>query len=287
MHLPATFSLVCSHDCWSESLHLHFPWRAMEKGSMSKLLWESDVLMWERPAVTGAVFSMFNIFFLAVFYWDLSLVPALCHIFTVVLLAGGAIRYAVPQTADRNVDLLSQDAIKSAVETISKFLNVISEKVRDVVLWTSSEMTITAVFVLQLVRLVSPYFGAFFFVWMIGNVLFVAPYVWKAKNAELHQYVGPYIKQAVAIKDDLLAKVPKYTDVVKEECSWHLGYRRLLRMSDFARICLVLLCFVGLCWSWCALCCQVKSRAALPATLCGWLGAIKRVHRITEGPSAE
>ncbi|CAE7777546.1 unnamed protein product, partial [Symbiodinium necroappetens] len=146
------------------------------------------------------------------------LVPALCHIFTVVLLAGGATRYAVPQTADRNVDLLSQDAIKSAVETISKFLNVISEKVRDVVLWTSSEMTITAVFVLQLVRLVSPYFGAFFFVWMIGNVLFVAPYVWKAKNAELHQYVGPYIKQAVAMKDDLLAKVPKYTDVVKEEC---------------------------------------------------------------------
>ncbi|CAE7866321.1 NTPCR [Symbiodinium microadriaticum] len=189
----------------------------------------------------GAVFSMFNIFFLAVFYWDLSqLVPALCHIFTVVLLAGGATRYAVPQTADRNVDLLSQDAIKSAVETISKFLNVISEKVRDVVLWTSSEMTITAVFVLQLVRLVSPYFGAFFFVWMIGNVLFVAPYVWKAKNAELHQYVGPYIKQAVAMKDDLLAKVPKYTDVVKEECAWHLGsadVRLCLHLPRPALIC--------------------------------------------------
>ncbi|OLP85421.1 hypothetical protein AK812_SmicGene33604 [Symbiodinium microadriaticum] len=158
------------------------------------------------------------------------LVPALCHIFTVVLLAGGATRYAVPQTADRNVDLLSQDAIKSAVETISKFLNVISEKVRDVVLWTSSEMTITAVFVLQLVSsgltasgsIKSTDRGTQDDGTRTNIVLImcqVAPYVWKAKNAELHQYVGwPYIKQAVAMKDDLLAKVPKYTDVVKEEC---------------------------------------------------------------------
>jgi len=189
----------------------------MEKGSMSKLLWESDVLMWEKPAITGAVFGIFNIIFVAVYSWDLSLVPALCHIFTLTLVAGGAVRYAAPNSADQSVDLLSQDAIKSAVETISKFLKVMSEKVRDVVLWTSSEATITAMFILQLVRLVSPYFGAFFFFWVGGNTMFVAPYLWKAKNAELHQHLGPYIKKAVAFKDDLLARVPRYTDVVKEE----------------------------------------------------------------------
>ena len=63
--------------------------------------------------------ACFNGFFLAIFYWDLSLVPFLCNIFTLVLMAGGALRYAAPQS-DESIEVLSQDAIQVAVEIISK-----------------------------------------------------------------------------------------------------------------------------------------------------------------------
>ena len=87
----------------------------------------------------------------------------------------------------------------------------------------------------------------------------------------------PYIKQAVAMKDrksvafkmlsrndshkvfrrtglpakdDLLAKVPKYTDVVKEECAWHLGsadVRLCLHLPRPALICGPVWVLVPLC----------------------------------------
>ncbi|CAE6940147.1 NTPCR [Symbiodinium natans] len=174
----------------------------------------SRVLLRETSVQRGksALFGMFNVFFLAVFYWDL-LVPALCHIFTAMLLGGGAIRYTAPQAADQNMDLLSQDAIKSAVETISKFLKVISEKaasdpnpgshqlcdllnplqVRNIVLWTSSEATITDSFLPTLVKLAR---------------------LQKCNSLEGREYIA-------VSSDDLLAKVPKYTDVVKEEHACH------------------------------------------------------------------
>mmetsp|Transcript_75184 Transcript_75184/g.166056 ORF Transcript_75184/g.166056 Transcript_75184/m.166056 type:complete len:191 (-) Transcript_75184:159-731(-) len=190
----------------------------MDKGSsMRSLLWESDLLMWKQPAVTGAVFGCFNCFFLAVFYWDLSLVPFICNIFTLVLMAGGAVRYAAPQSsADHSIEILSQDAIKVAVENISKILNVVSQKVRDVVLWTQAEATFMAFGLLQLIRVATPYCSLLPVIWFVGNLLLSVPYACEANREQLEKHCRPYLDKALNFKAELMAKVPKYTDVVKE-----------------------------------------------------------------------
>ena len=43
-------------------------------------------------------------------------------------MAGGAVRYAAPQSADEGIEVLSREAIQVAVENISKVLNVVSQK---------------------------------------------------------------------------------------------------------------------------------------------------------------
>ncbi|CAK9024609.1 unnamed protein product [Durusdinium trenchii] len=173
---------------------------AMEKGSMRSLMWESDLLMWKQPAVTGAVFGCFNCFFLAVYTWDLSLVPFLCNIFTLVLMAGGAVRYAAPQSADHSIEILSQDAIKVAVESISKVLNVVSQKVRDVVLWTTAEATFMAFGFLQLVRVATPYCSLLPIMWLIGNLLLSVPYACEANREQLEKHFRPYFDKAWRFK---------------------------------------------------------------------------------------
>ncbi|CAJ1442002.1 unnamed protein product [Effrenium voratum] len=183
------------------------------EGSMRKLLWESDLLMWKQPTVTGAVLGSFNCFFLAVFYWDLSLVPFLCNIFTLVLMAGGAFRYAWPHTADSKLEIVSQDAIMAAAESMCKVVKVTTEKVRDIVMWHCAEASFAAFGFLQLIRVATPYCSLLPVCWLIGNLLFTVPIACQAKKAEIE----PYMEKLVALKDDILSKVPKYTDALPKK----------------------------------------------------------------------
>eukprot|EP00441_Pelagodinium_beii_P038182 CAMPEP_0197650814 /NCGR_PEP_ID=MMETSP1338-20131121/31175_1 /TAXON_ID=43686 ORGANISM="Pelagodinium beii, Strain RCC1491" /NCGR_SAMPLE_ID=MMETSP1338 /ASSEMBLY_ACC=CAM_ASM_000754 /LENGTH=187 /DNA_ID=CAMNT_0043225297 /DNA_START=70 /DNA_END=633 /DNA_ORIENTATION=+ len=178
---------------------------------------ESELLMWKQPAKTGLAMGAFNAFFIVFNFVEMSLTPFLCSLGMFVIIVGGAVKFAAPQVAEQSVELMSKETIHAAVESIATLVNIATVQVRDMVMWTNNQTTIKALVGLQVVRRMSPYFSILFVAWLAGNLLFTLPFLLEAKKDEIQKHVGPALQKAKSFKDDLLAKVPKHSDAVKDE----------------------------------------------------------------------
>lgn len=69
---------------------------------------------------------------------------------------------------------------------------------------------------LQLIRVATPYCSLLPVIWFVGNLLLSVPYACEANREQLEKHCRPYLDKALNFKAELMAKVPKYTDVVKE-----------------------------------------------------------------------
>lgn len=182
----------------------------------TKLL-DSDLLMWKQPAKTGSVLITFNVLFLLVVFLDLSIVPFFCNLCILAIIIGGALKFAAPQISEQNLELMSKDAITAAVEGLAAAVNAATVHARDIGLWTKNSSTVKALVFLQVLRQVAPFISLIFLLFVGVNLGFILPWVLETKKDEIDKSIGPHIKKIKALKDELLAKVPKYTDVVKEE----------------------------------------------------------------------
>lgn len=178
---------------------------------------DSDLFMWKNPAKTSVALVCFNILFLAAVYVEGSLIPLLCNASMLAIFVGGAVKFAAPQFAEQNFELMSKDAVSTTVQSVAAFVNKMTAKAQNAVLWTSTNSTIKALVGLEVLRRLSPWISVYFVIFLGGNLVFVVPYLLEAKKDVIEKSIGPHITKARAFKDDLLAKVPKYTDVVKDE----------------------------------------------------------------------
>lgn len=180
-------------------------------------LLDSDLLMWKQPAKTGSVLATFNVLFLMVVFLDLSIVPFFCNLCILAIIIGGSLKFAAPQISEQNLELMSKDAITAAVEGLAAAVNTATVHARDIALWTKNSNTVKALVFLQVLRQVAPFISLSSIAFVGVNLAFFVPWVLEAKKDVIEKNLGPHISKAKAFKDDLLAKVPKYTDVVKEE----------------------------------------------------------------------
>mmetsp|Transcript_42945 Transcript_42945/g.119529 ORF Transcript_42945/g.119529 Transcript_42945/m.119529 type:complete len:186 (-) Transcript_42945:138-695(-) len=178
---------------------------------------DSELLMWKNPVKTGAVVGCFNILFFIVVYLEGSLVPIFCNLFMLAIFVGGAVKFAAPQLSEQSLEVVPKDAVEKAVEGTAKVLNAAAGKAQEAVLWSNSKSTMKALIALEVVRRLAPWISLPVVLFLGGNSLFVLPYVLEAKKDLIEKNIGPHIKKVTALKDELLAKVPKYTDVVKDE----------------------------------------------------------------------
>merc|ERR1712007_308452 len=150
-----------------------------------------DLLMWKTPLKTGAVLASFNVLFFVVVFLEVSLTPFFCSIGMLAIFIGGAIKYAAPQCAEFNVELMS----KIDVQCCAAGINAAAVSTKDAVLWTSNDTTIKALVVLELVRRLSPWVSLTSIIFLGGNLVFVLPYVLEAKKDMIQKSVEPHIKK--------------------------------------------------------------------------------------------
>mmetsp|Transcript_105981 Transcript_105981/g.282239 ORF Transcript_105981/g.282239 Transcript_105981/m.282239 type:complete len:183 (-) Transcript_105981:80-628(-) len=179
-------------------------------------LLDAELLMWKNPVKSGVAVACFNALYFFSMYLEGSMVPLFCNVFMLAIFVGGAVKFAAPQVSDQSITLVPKEAVDATVESIAKAVNTAASKAQEAVLWSSSNSTMKALIALEVVRRLAPWISLSCLVLLCGNGLFVVPYVLEAKKDLIEKSIGPHIQKARAFKDDLLAKVPKYTDVVKD-----------------------------------------------------------------------
>mmetsp|Transcript_104694 Transcript_104694/g.312714 ORF Transcript_104694/g.312714 Transcript_104694/m.312714 type:complete len:182 (+) Transcript_104694:79-624(+) len=181
------------------------------------MAFESDLLMWKNPAKTGAALACFNALFFFAVYVEGSLVPLFCNLLMTAIFIGGAVKFAAPGLSEQTLTLVPAGAVEAAVESTAKAVNMATSRVQEAVMWSDSKNTLKALVALEVARRVAPWVSISLLFFLGGNGLFVVPRFLEAKKDVIEKSLGPHIKKAYAFRDDLLAKVPKYTDVVKDE----------------------------------------------------------------------
>merc|ERR1712194_122470 len=155
---------------------------------------------------------MGNVVALMVMIFDLQLTSLLCDLGMIIVFVGGAIKFASPQFGQQKIQLMSKDDITPIVAGIAEGMNAATKRTLDTILWTSQKETVKTVCVLEVVRRVTPWVSFTCILFLGINMMFVIPYTLEAKKELIDQNVGAHIHKALAFKDTLLAKVPKYTD---------------------------------------------------------------------------
>lgn len=183
----------------------------------SAALLQSDFLLWKNPKKTGAALAAFNLVVILVVYLEVSLTPFFCSVAMLAIVAGGAIKFLTPEVSERNLDVVSKDAVTLVVDSTRKALETAILTVRDVVLWKETGTPMKALVALEVVRRLAPWVSVRLLVFLAGNLAFVLPYVVEVKKDTIHKSIEPHLKKLLAKKDEILAKVPKYTDVFKDE----------------------------------------------------------------------
>merc|ERR1719150_2448781 len=134
----------------------------------------------------------------------------------IAILVGGIVKFMVPQLHEQKFELLSKDAITTGVEAIAQALNTATEQIQHKILWTRSESTIKALAILEVCRRIAPWISITFIVFVSANLIFCLPLLEAPKKAFMAKF-GTNITKMLELKDKLLAKVPRYTDIDDKE----------------------------------------------------------------------
>eukprot|EP00931_Biecheleriopsis_adriatica_P107793 TRINITY_DN82118_c0_g1_i1.p1 TRINITY_DN82118_c0_g1~~TRINITY_DN82118_c0_g1_i1.p1 ORF type:complete len:204 (+),score=63.25 TRINITY_DN82118_c0_g1_i1:97-708(+) len=181
-----------------------------------KSILESDLLMWKQPAKTSVALFSFNLLFVLVTCVEFSLTPMFCNLGILGIVGGGVVvKFAAPQLAEHKPkEMISADIFTSLVNFLAKMLNEAILKASDLVFWKNDKATMQALVALLVVRQVAPYISPLFVIWLAGNILLTVPYFLEAKKEDIDKHIGPHIKRAKSFKDDMMQKVPRYSDVM-------------------------------------------------------------------------
>merc|ERR1711870_104425 len=112
--------------------------------------------------------------------------------------------------------LLSEDAIVAIVDIIAQALNNIIEQVQHKILWADIGSSIKTLAILELCRRIAPWISITFMFSVGVNLIFCRPLLEASKDGFMAKY-GTHIEKMFELKDNLLARVPRYTGMEDKE----------------------------------------------------------------------
>mmetsp|Transcript_13034 Transcript_13034/g.29608 ORF Transcript_13034/g.29608 Transcript_13034/m.29608 type:complete len:178 (+) Transcript_13034:96-629(+) len=173
-----------------------------------------DAVMLKR----GALLALFNVMFLLVVLLHLSVLAFLANMGILIVLGGASFNFStgekVPVKEAGTVSKERMEQIEKAAEMFKEFTKKVVVEVEDVVLWKDSAQTTKALVVLLVLRTASSWIGLQTLLYLGGNLFLVA--MWGPKELVM-KHLGPHIDKLCQVKDDLLAKVPRYDDLAKNK----------------------------------------------------------------------
>jgi len=184
------------------------------KSQADKVQSESDLLSWKNPVKTGTVLACLNgLFFL--FYWlEGNAAPVFFSASILAILIGAAAKFAMPSLSDSPPKTLSKDSLDLVVTVAANQLNFAVSKLQDAIVWKDAASSTWVLVTLSLMRRFLSWISLSAILFLVVNAIFVLPYVLQSRKEDIDKHV---VQKAKAWKDIILLKVPKYTDVVKEE----------------------------------------------------------------------
>mmetsp|Transcript_143194 Transcript_143194/g.252749 ORF Transcript_143194/g.252749 Transcript_143194/m.252749 type:complete len:184 (+) Transcript_143194:87-638(+) len=179
------------------------------------MLQQSDLLMWKNPINSGCVLLAFNAAALFLMLFDMELTPFLCSCGMLMVVAGGAVKFAYPPFAKQSYMPLTKEQLVTFMEMGAAAVNTASTKALDVVCWKDQTVSIYALVALEVIRRVEPIVSLIVLAFICGNLLFVVPYLLEAKKDLIATTAKPLMDKGMDLKDKVFSKIPRY--VPKEE----------------------------------------------------------------------
>mmetsp|Transcript_71609 Transcript_71609/g.142096 ORF Transcript_71609/g.142096 Transcript_71609/m.142096 type:complete len:180 (+) Transcript_71609:81-620(+) len=178
---------------------------------------DSDLLSWKNPAHTGMALACLNGFFFLVFWFEGNAAPTFCNACILAILLGGAAKFAMPSLVGSPPKTFTNESLGVVVQAMANQLNFAVSKLQNAILWKDTASSTWVLVTLSMMRRVASWISLSAVLFMVGNAIFVVPYILESKKDHIDKHVGPHIHKAKEFKDAILLKVPKYTDVVKDE----------------------------------------------------------------------
>eukprot|EP00403_Amphidinium_massartii_P015719 CAMPEP_0178420126 /NCGR_PEP_ID=MMETSP0689_2-20121128/25969_1 /TAXON_ID=160604 /ORGANISM="Amphidinium massartii, Strain CS-259" /LENGTH=180 /DNA_ID=CAMNT_0020041593 /DNA_START=37 /DNA_END=579 /DNA_ORIENTATION=- len=164
----------------------------------------------------GSVLGLFNLMFVLIAIFELSVLSFLANLGVLVVLCGAAFNFSTGEKpAVRDDGPLSKertDQIDKAAEWFKEFAKKTVVKVEEVVLWADSAQSTKAIIGLFVLRFIAPWIGLQTIVFLGVNAWLLM--MWGAEEVAM-KHLGPHLEKMNKLKDQALAKVPRYDDLAK------------------------------------------------------------------------
>mmetsp|Transcript_84819 Transcript_84819/g.150194 ORF Transcript_84819/g.150194 Transcript_84819/m.150194 type:complete len:216 (-) Transcript_84819:80-727(-) len=179
-------------------------------------LQDIDILMWVSPTRSASALIGINVVFF-IYLWEFSPTSVLIKLGLFGIGIGGAMKFtgvkelptALPWI-EKSAETKLADVAFSALESTVKFAEHIC-------FWKNQADTVKVLVVLYVLRCICSLVRFSFIMFIICNLMFVLPYALKSQKQKISDTVAPLWKKAQEEIDKLLLKVPKYSDIAKDD----------------------------------------------------------------------
>mmetsp|Transcript_3936 Transcript_3936/g.9150 ORF Transcript_3936/g.9150 Transcript_3936/m.9150 type:complete len:199 (+) Transcript_3936:59-655(+) len=191
----------------------------MEDAAQLQKLGYSEIIdklvHWESPVLSGGVLvcidAVFGIFY---FFKDVSAARLVCNAIFLIIATGGALKYLLPERVSSlsQFELIPSSKVEAFAERLALILKGAAEHVQQVIFWKNQGTTVRALGFLFAARFLSLWVGVPLALFLFLNLVFIVPLVIKRNQKMIDQMVGPLLKRAQTEVEQLIAKVPKFTE---------------------------------------------------------------------------
>jgi len=189
-----------------------------QRPDLSTLVMENDLLMWKLPKKSAAVLFTVDVTFFVYFFFEINFIALLCNVGLFLILCGGAARLGGVELEEDDLGISgAQDMIRNLGYSGSKSLSVALSFAARIVFWEDQGMSTMFCMSVYLLSLFLPYVSMPALIFLGFNLLFVVPVQYKMNQKTIDSKVMPLVTQALAKKDEFVAKIPKYSSLGKTD----------------------------------------------------------------------
>eukprot|EP00747_Dinoflagellata_sp_TGD_P162633 gnl/TRDRNA2_/TRDRNA2_180450_c0_seq1.p1 gnl/TRDRNA2_/TRDRNA2_180450_c0~~gnl/TRDRNA2_/TRDRNA2_180450_c0_seq1.p1 ORF type:complete len:214 (+),score=60.09 gnl/TRDRNA2_/TRDRNA2_180450_c0_seq1:77-643(+) len=180
------------------------------------IILESDLLLWKSKVKSGAVLIGLDVMLCVYFFFDINLIVLLSNIAFFCFFLGALFKMAGGQPK-AELEVVSKDSIAQNTKAVLELLNKMTAVTQQVFLWQDKGNTVKALAGIYIIGLLSMWMNFSLVAFLVGNLLFIVPVQLKAQEKLIQEKIQPELNKLIKKKDELFAKIPKYTDVVPKE----------------------------------------------------------------------
>jgi len=180
-------------------------------------LFNSSLFLWESKAKSGAILGCVNLVGFVYYMFEVSLLVSAVNIALAAVGFGGVARLANLPLEIFPSEVVAKGKVGLISEKLAQSTNSAMAFATRVVLWQDQALTVRTLVVVYVLRGVTRLMSLGSVALICFNMLFFVPLQLKLKKKAIVTHVEPFLKKGMVMKDEMLAKIPKYAHVASKD----------------------------------------------------------------------